>query len=362
MPWNRAGSRILLLSLFTLLLSTTALAQTVVRMDTSLGPIDIRLFDAEAPLTVANFLNYVNDGDYNQSFIHRHDGINVNRFVQGGGFTFIDDFTDEIEMDPPVTNEFGMSNVRGTLSMAKVAGDPNSGTNQWFINVTDNSDPFDTDNGGFTVFGEVIGDGMDVVDAINALQTVVFNAPFNQIPLRGFFGLVNENHLVMINTIQILGTTTFINEGMNGAWFNLATPGQGFFIDVLPETGIVFISAFTYDIDQPDASIVAVVGDPGQRWLTAQGAFSGNSATLDITNSSGGLFDNNAAVTNSPAGTYGTITITFSSCGNATITYTLTESGLTGTIPLVRVASDNVAVCEANSRDLEFAALTADPQ
>ena len=132
-------------------------------MRTTLGDIEIELLDEEAPNTVANFLNYVNDGDYQNSFVHRSAPGFV---IQGGGFTFVDAPPVRIPVDDPVVNEFdpNRSNVRGTLAMAKVGDDPDSATSQWFINLADNSTNLDVQNGGFTVFARVRGDGMAVAD------------------------------------------------------------------------------------------------------------------------------------------------------------------------------------------------------
>ena len=130
------------------------------------GTTNVLLFDQEgqgAPLTVQNFLNYVNDGDYVNTIIHR----SVPGFiVQGGGFTaeglaeLLNTNTNPanaigvIPSDPPVVNEFSSerSNLRGTIAMAKLGGDPDSATNQWFFNLADNSTNLDNQNGGFTVF------------------------------------------------------------------------------------------------------------------------------------------------------------------------------------------------------------------
>jgi peptidyl-prolyl cis-trans isomerase A (cyclophilin A) len=109
---------------------------TNVIMQAPFGEVEIELFDEAAPETVANFLNYVNDGDYAKSFIHR----SVTGFVvQGGGYSFIDGTAVAIPTDPPVINEPGISNLRGTIAMAKLGGDPNSATSQWFFNLADNS-------------------------------------------------------------------------------------------------------------------------------------------------------------------------------------------------------------------------------
>ena len=89
---------------------------------------------------------------------------------QGGGYIFVGDSPVEIPTDPPVINEPGISNTRGTIAMAKPGGNPDGATSQWYINVKDNSADLDASNGGFTVFGRVIGNGMDIIDTINELH------------------------------------------------------------------------------------------------------------------------------------------------------------------------------------------------
>ncbi len=160
-------------------------AATIVRLETILGNIDLELLAEDAPTTVANFLKYVGDGDYDNSFIHR----SVPGFVlQGGGFTFEVDEVGLVPTDPPIENEFdpSRSNVRGTVAMAKVGSDPDSATSQWFINLADNSINLDNQNGGFTVFARVIGDGMNVADAIAALDIVNAGSPFDTLPVHDF--------------------------------------------------------------------------------------------------------------------------------------------------------------------------------
>ena len=156
---------------------------TVVRMHTVLGDIDVLLFDSAAPATVSNFLTYVNSGAYANSFIHR----SVPGFViQGGGYTYNNGVV-AIPQNPPVVNEFSpsRSNLRGTIAMAKLGSDPNSATSQWFFNLANNASNLDNQNGGFTVFGQVVGNGMQVVDAIAALQRVNAGA-LPSIPCRSF--------------------------------------------------------------------------------------------------------------------------------------------------------------------------------
>lgn len=149
---------------------------TIVRMVTNVGSFNVELYDTEAPITVANFLQYLNGGFYNGTVFHR----SIPGFaLQGGGYVFVDFFGTryfyEFDKFPPIQNEFSpsRSNIRGTLAMAKLGGDPNSATSEWFINLADNGGSPDTDppgldyqNGGFTVFGRVLEPGMKVVDTI----------------------------------------------------------------------------------------------------------------------------------------------------------------------------------------------------
>lgn len=138
---------------------------------TSLGDVCIELLDraAEAPITSQNFRNYAERGSYDQIFLHR----SIPGFiVQGGGFSWnpVSSYQ-RVPADPAIVNEPGISNLRGTLAMAKQAGDPDSATNEWFFNLADNSGSLDSQNGGFTVFARVVGDDMNVVDAIAELHT-----------------------------------------------------------------------------------------------------------------------------------------------------------------------------------------------
>ncbi|BED91087.1 hypothetical protein PspMM1_35550 [Pseudoalteromonas sp. MM1] len=138
---------------------------TIVEMQTSHGVIEINLFDQQTPNTVANFLSYIEDDAYNQTVIHR----SVSDFViQGGGFTFTDELV-PITTQPAVVNEPVLSNVKGTIAMAKLANDENSATSQWFFNMVDNSAALDTQNGGFTVFGQITAQSQATLDNIAGL-------------------------------------------------------------------------------------------------------------------------------------------------------------------------------------------------
>lgn len=158
----------------------------VVRIETNLGDIDFELYSAgspgggsAAPNTVENFLNYVRDGDFDLSFLHRLAfRASGDPFVlQGGGFRFDDDAgLSRVPTDDPILNEFNAdrSNLERTIAMARVGGQPHSATSQWFINLGDNSN-LDTVDGGFTVFGRVLDDrSWNVVQQIVMLNTFVF--------------------------------------------------------------------------------------------------------------------------------------------------------------------------------------------
>jgi peptidyl-prolyl cis-trans isomerase A (cyclophilin A) len=176
-----------------------AVTGSIVRFDTNAAaPADrvfVELFDQAGPdrnrttpQTVANFLGYVDRGDYTGTIIHR----SVPGFVvQGGGFEAPTAASNQpggsptgIPAQPPVVNEPGNTNVRGTIAMAKVGDDPNSATNQWFFSLADNSANLDVQNGGFTAFGRVLGDGMTAVDAMAAVPRYNLGGAFSDLPLR----------------------------------------------------------------------------------------------------------------------------------------------------------------------------------
>ncbi len=161
--------------------TSVALAQTLVKLETSLGAITLELDAEKAPLTVENFLNYLNDDFYNGLIFHR---VIPGFMIQGGGM-------DE-EMTPrpnrkPVKNEAmnGLQNQRGTVAMARTR-DPDSATAQFFINTVDNAFlNYSPNNPGYTVFGKVV-EGMEVVDKIAEVETGNVG-PFKNVPSTPIF-------------------------------------------------------------------------------------------------------------------------------------------------------------------------------
>ncbi len=202
----------------TSLLSFTTLSAnaTVVLVKTSLGNFEINLYDQTTPATVTNFLSYVNSGSYQNTLFHRTEKGFV---AQAGGFRYSGNNTTPftaVTTQAAVKNEPKWSNVRGTIAMAKVSGDANSATNQWFINLADNSSNLDLQNSGFSVFGQVTGTGMEVVDAIAALPNQLLTDPnFRSVPLRNYSATdaqaqvaVSAANLVLIESITVINSDT----------------------------------------------------------------------------------------------------------------------------------------------------------
>ncbi len=166
-----------ILALLLTINSNAFAANPKVRMETSKGTVIIELYPDKAPKTVENFLNYVNAGKYDGTIFHR---VIPGFMNQGGGYT--PDYK-KVDTSAPVMNEAdnGLKNTRGTIAMART-NDPNSATNQFFINTVDNAFLDHTGKNprgwGYCVFGTVV-DGMDVMDRIAKIPTGA-GGPFRQ--------------------------------------------------------------------------------------------------------------------------------------------------------------------------------------
>ena len=146
-----------------------------------------------------------------------------------------------------------------------------------------------------------------------------------------------------------------MNPGLNDAWFNPATSGQGFFLTIFPDLNFVSLAWFTYDTELPPLDATANLGDPGHRWITGAGLIVDNQAVIDVVLTSGGLFDSTDEVQRTdPAGSDGTITLTFKNCNSGTAEYDLFAIDAQGSVPLIRVANDNIALCDAMLRESQI--------
>lgn len=178
-----------------------------VRFDTSLGAIDVRLLPGDAPNTVATFLRYVSSGAYTDSYFHR----SVRNFVlQGGGYTQRDGTSAPINELLADGDPFKRSNQRGTLAVARVSGQPNRSTSQWFFNQGDNAS-LDASADNYTVFGRVNDRAsLAVMDAIGALDIIdgsggQANSAFGELPVRNYAGgALKDEHLVFVRTIAVV--------------------------------------------------------------------------------------------------------------------------------------------------------------
>ena len=232
-----------------------------VRMAGQTQTIDLALYDQQTPLTVANFLAYLNAGRYANNFIHR----SVPGFIiQGGGYYFVNDTSlDAVPKYNAVKNEPGISNVRGTIAMAKIGGQPDSATSEWFINLADNSANLDSQNSGFTVFGRVLGTGMAVADQVAALpyyNTTVspFFLPWDSLPL----------------TAGLLARTNFV------------------------ETNIAVIPALSHSVTSSNTAVVTATISNGVLWLTPSAVNTGTSTiSLTTTDVDGAILGSSVTVT-----------------------------------------------------------------
>jgi cyclophilin family peptidyl-prolyl cis-trans isomerase len=258
-----------------------------VRMTYGLGVMDIILYEAATPATVANFLAYVNDTEqstYDGAIIHR----SISNFViQGGGYRSIGGNAFESVTDlAPVVNEPGLENVRGTLSMAKLGGNPNSATNEWFVSLEDNRSNLDFQNGGFTVFGRVAGNGMSVIDSIAALQTGSYNnitvdsisrpellsaIPVDATPV---LGILDPDTLVVINSAVEISPLTYSIASNSDTAVAVANI-NGTTLEITPlAVGVSTLRLQVTDLDNNviERDVSVVVDWTYADWIEASGA------------------------------------------------------------------------------------------
>ncbi len=209
------NTQLILALCLTFTLTTNIANATIVRFETSLGDIDVNLYDETTPESVANFLTYITAGSYGNTLFHR----SINGFIlQGGGFLYSNSWPPiAIQTNASVKNEPVYSNVRGTIAYAKLGGQPDSATSQWFFNLADNSANLDNQNFGFTVFGEVTENGMDIIDSIIALNTFNLGGAFAEIPLQNYTTGTdpNDTNIILITSIDVIDSSISTASGLN---------------------------------------------------------------------------------------------------------------------------------------------------
>lgn len=242
-----------------LFLSPMAQANSVACFTSSMGQFCIELFETQTPITTANFLNYIQNDAYKNGIFHR----SIPGFViQGGGFKVVDGASGAslvaVNTFSPITNEFKISNTRGTVAMAKLGGNPNSATSQWFVNLADNSANLDHQNGGFTVFGRVIFDGVTVFDAIAKLPVRNLGGSLTNAPLKDFDGVhAALSNLVKIDHVEVTDPTGIFSNNILSFAVDIGT-GQMYAVS------LQLISdnpSYVFQLDP--ASVVLLSATPG---------------------------------------------------------------------------------------------------
>lgn len=263
--------------------------------ETPKGYFTVALFDEATPKTVANFRRYVADRQYNYSILHRADpGLDTNDVgfvIQGGGFypasNTVPTAWGRIPTYANLPNEPGISNTRGTIAMAKVGGDPDSATSQWFVSIGNNNPAIlDRQNGGFTAFGKVVGTGMSVVDALLSLQRGTFSpnvggvvSSFTNVPVRtatvpsslGFDSTVYFPSVVESPAVEIK-----LMNNSNPSILTAQVVGMGLYLKSLNRIGTtrLWLRATNLDGLTADFTLPVTIDDlvrPGIRLLSIQG-------------------------------------------------------------------------------------------
>ncbi len=228
--------------------ATTPTATALVRMHTAYGAIDVELYGADAPGTVNNFLGYVRSGAYTSVVFHR----SVKNFVIQAGYATWPANAAQlgfVKTGAPVANEYSATrpNVRGTIAMAKVGGNPNSATSQWFFNLADNSTTLGpAQNGGFTVFGRATPPSLAVIDQIAALPTTNAGGAFTDLPVANYTsGTIARSNMALVERVEELPAKTSIGAAdrvfnyLEAAYPQYAPPGGA-------TTGVALGYAYRY--------------------------------------------------------------------------------------------------------------------
>ncbi|MEO5754614.1 MAG: peptidylprolyl isomerase, partial [Chthoniobacterales bacterium] len=249
--------------------SDPTLSANTVRLETVLGDIDVVLFDQKTPITVDNFLRYIDSGAFYPTdlvtgdpaplFFHRSPDPD-DFVIQSGGYAAAQDllnppaiFPTPVPQFDPIVNEArpDLHNVRGTISMAKLPNDPDSATSQWFINLIDNSGPpsnLDTTNGGYAVFGQVTTPSLAVIDTISDVPTYdatfLYGTAFMDLPLRNYSDSNDPKLENFINITSIIRPITFSATSSQTAVAGVSVISNDLFVQGFsPGTATITVTA-----------------------------------------------------------------------------------------------------------------------
>ena len=254
------------------------------------GTIDFVYYPETAPATVANFLGYISRGDYVNTIIHR----SIPGFVlQGGGYAAAPG-TPSIPRQPAVVNEPEITNGRGTVAMAKLGGDPDSATCEYFISLADNATNLNNQNEGFTVFARVAGNGMAVADAIAALPIrnystvngVLTDCPVTNPPPAAF----DPASLVKVVSAGPVTPLAFsVQSSAPGVCTVAVAGGELTLTPAGPGTAVITVTATDLDNLTVQQTFTVTVEQPYSAWAAAQGFASPADAAADADPDKDGL-------------------------------------------------------------------------
>jgi cyclophilin family peptidyl-prolyl cis-trans isomerase len=263
--------------------------------------VDIALYDKVTPLSAANILAYVNAGRYTNMFFHR----SVPGFVlQGGGFNWVNNQVGQVQTNPNLQNEFttsprdasGKVNTRGTLAMAKLGGDPNSATSQFFFNASDNSSNLDNQNGGFTTFAQVLGNGMATIDEIMGLQRVNAGGALSELPIVELSPdqtELLERNLIYVRSAQAINVPVLTFQASSTASTIVGVSVLGNTLTLVPaigNPGTATITVRATDILGATTTVSFTVDTRPPRDISAGGPYSiTEGQTLQLSGSAGNL-------------------------------------------------------------------------
>ena len=192
-----------------------------------------------------------------------------------------------------------------------------------------------------TLSGEAAGDEFG-----NALA---MSSDGNRLAVGAAFSGVNG---VRSGLVRVYDSSMFnyfrMNAGLNDAWYNPQTDGQGFFVTIFPDICKATLGWFTYDTELPPPDAIANLGNPGHRWLTAIGPIDGDQSIMNIVLTSGGILDPATEIQRTdPPGSDGYLRLIFNDCNSGSVEYDIYAIGQQGVVPIQRVANDNIVICEA---------------
>lgn len=292
-------------------------------LDTDMGPIILELDPAAAPVTVENFLRYVDDGFYDGLLFHR---VAADFVIQSGGFDANRTYREPTYS--PIVNEAanGLSNQPGTVAMART-NDPNSATSQFFINLDNNDflDPGGSTEAGYAVFGEVVF-GHSTVNAIAALNAI--NSPTSALHQWPF------NPATIRRAVRTDGFPLMPDH--SGSWYDQDNGGVGFNIEIANDASGNGPLAIVYWYNFAG-------GTP--YWLTGQAAFDWGDSEVTVTlySAESGTFQN----ADSAFEIQGTLNLGFGDCNTGVISYELSDHG-SGEIQVTRLSRPDGFHCQGN--------------